>query len=196
MENSKTITLAQKLHSVIHHDRDDIRYVESQARYGRQDLSSREYTFNGFSFGNDITAWKSKMAEAGYDPKNMVDVDDVTYSDKDKAIAFSVYSLLLGGTPDDRVIVSNKEFDQITAWRKEGKRLLGLKSERSHKAGRELLEKINDPELQARIAKRRKALHASAIVAQFCWDTMHNSTEELQKSFRETGKYTYKTSWK
>ncbi len=194
MENTKTITCATKLHNVIINDTDDQRYVSSQGRYGRQSLSTREYVFNGFNYGNNFAAYQEAMEIANYNPSHMVDSDVICNHDQEKV--WKLYCDTVGGTAADKAIFTREQKLELGDLGREAKRLLNLKSKKSHDKGNALLELVNDPKWKALEEKQKKALHATHIVNQWAWETHHNTKELIDERFKTTGSYTYTTNWR
>ena len=194
MSNTKTITLATKLHSVIHNDSGDQEYISSQGRYGRQSLSTREYIFNGFNYGNNYNAYVEAMDIANYDPNHMVDSDVICNRDNEKV--WKLYCDTVGGTDEDKAIFPRAKKQELRDLKVEANRLLNLKSKKSHEKGQSLLDLVNDPKWKALEAKQKKAMHATSIVNQWAWQSHHETKARIDESFKTTGQYTYISSWK
>jgi hypothetical protein len=193
---SKTIALAEKLHNVVYTDPKDIEYVTTSARYGRQNLNSRQYWFNGFNYGNNYEAYKEAMDIMGYDPNNIIDVDYIEYHGN-KTAAWELYGKTLRDIAQaDSDIFPMSQKQKLREMKIEGERLLRLKSKASHERGQALLDEVNDPKWVALQAKQDKARKATNIVNSFAWRNSHVDLEVIKESFKTTGKYTYKTNWK
>jgi hypothetical protein len=191
-DNKKTIKLAEKIHYIIYHDSADLEYYATSGRYGRSNPSSREYIYNGTTYGNDKTKWMEAMEKDGYDPKKMVNTDDMEYvSDMD-----AKWDLYCNHKMQkyDYSIFPQELKNQIAEWKKEGERLMNLKSERSHKKGRELLAKANDPQWKILEEKQKRAYISTAIVNSFAHDSYY-AQRDMKTNFEQKGEHTYTRIW-
>jgi len=201
MENTKTCKLAEKLHNVICHDYDDANYIASHGYYGRCSLNTREYIYKGKSFSNNYNAWETAMKSDNYDRTNVVeDLDDITMVRKDNEASWKTYGNLVSGTQEDKALFTEiRSLDaRIFHDEYEAHRLANLKSKASHRKSREIFEELEVllEELKALKEKHIKRSSSTKLVRDFCFTTHNKKLSTIINSFKNTGSYSYRCSWK
>jgi hypothetical protein len=199
MANTKKFVVQNKFVSVpavkafiIYNDSEDAKYVSSQCRYGRQNLSSRQYVYNDLEYVNHAE-WLQAMQDDNYDIENPNGTEirpslfDNISTTKDEM--WDLYCTRF------KHIKLNETSNKLHGIVYEANRLLSLKSERSHNKGHELI--ANATELLNTVNREIRSSASNSMVTSFFWDSHNDANHQTSKS---NAKYNtnseLKTSWK